>query len=115
MLPYRGGSQRIDVEPYGTTVTISTKGNGRVYYSLVVEGIRTDGRVQMEDRNLQIRRDVLDRSGSPVNLLSIRQNDLVVVRRKPAHELRLSFGGGSLTELRAGIARLGEVLATQIR
>jgi len=35
-------------------------------------------------------------------------------RRKPAHELRLSFGGGSLPELRAGIARLGEVLTAQM-
>lgn len=77
---YAGGTQRIDCDPFGKTVTIATTGNGRVYYTLVTEGVRTDGRVTMEDRNLQVRRDVLDRSGAPVDLQAVRQNDLVVVR-----------------------------------
>jgi 2-aminoadipate transaminase len=32
-------------------------------------------------------------------------------RRKPTHEMRLSFGGAPLAEIRQGIARLGAVLA----
>jgi 2-aminoadipate transaminase len=31
-------------------------------------------------------------------------------RRKPAHEMRLSFGSASEEEIRKGIARLGKVL-----
>jgi uncharacterized protein YfaS (alpha-2-macroglobulin family) len=56
------------------------KGEGRVYYSLVVEGIRTDGKVQIEDRNLQVRRELLNRSGGIVDPGGLRQNDLLVVR-----------------------------------
>ena len=51
-----------------------------MYYTIAVEGIRTDGAVKMEDRNLQIRREFLDRSGSPVQISNVRQNDLLVVR-----------------------------------
>jgi 2-aminoadipate transaminase len=36
-----------------------------------------------------------------------------LTRPKPSHEMRLSFGGGSLKDIREGIARLGEVLAAQ--
>jgi len=79
-LPYSGGTQRIDLEPYGKKVTIALQGTGRVYYTLVVEGIRTDGKVEMKDRNLQVRREVLTRGGSPANLSGLRQNDLLVVK-----------------------------------
>jgi hypothetical protein len=77
---YNGGTQRIEIEPYGKTVTIALQGSGRAYYTLVVEGIRKDGKVEMKDRNLQVRREVLTRAGVPANLTSIKQNDLLVVR-----------------------------------
>jgi len=77
---YNGGTQRIEIVPYGKTVTVSLQGTGRVYYTIAVEGIRTDGEVKMEDRNLQVRREYLNRNGAPVNLMEIRQNDLLVVR-----------------------------------
>jgi alpha-2-macroglobulin len=77
---YTGGTQRIDLSPFGKTVNISLQGSGRVFYTIAVEGIRTDGAVKMEDRSLQVRREFLDRSGSPVNTSAIRQNDLLVVR-----------------------------------
>jgi len=78
--PYRGGNQKIDVEPFGKNVTIAIRGDGRIYYSLVTEGIRSDGAVKIEDKNLQVRRELLDRNGNPVNAGGIRQNDLIVVR-----------------------------------
>ncbi len=79
-LTYNGGTQKFDVEPFGSSVSISVKGEGRAYYSIVAEGIRTDGGIKQEDRNLQVRRDYLDRAGNPVNISRMRQNDLVVVR-----------------------------------
>jgi uncharacterized protein YfaS (alpha-2-macroglobulin family) len=77
---YNGGTQRIDCEPYGKPVTIEIEGTGRVYYTLTVEGIRTDGRFKMEDRNLQVRRDLLNRSGVVITGQTVKQNDLLVVR-----------------------------------
>jgi len=77
---YQGGNQKLDIDPFGKKVTISLTGEGRVYYSLVTEGIRTDGKVRIEDKNLQIRREFLNRFGSPVSLSSVRQNDLVIVK-----------------------------------
>jgi uncharacterized protein YfaS (alpha-2-macroglobulin family) len=77
---YKGGSQRFDVNPFGATVIIATRGEGRAYYSIVTEGIRTDGAVKPEDRNLQVRREFLDRAGNALNMASVKQNDLVVVR-----------------------------------
>jgi uncharacterized protein YfaS (alpha-2-macroglobulin family) len=77
---YRGGNQRFDIDPFGKTVTISTRGEGRVYYSIVTNGIRTDGKVAIEDKNLKIRREFFDRNGSPVALSSVKQNDLLIVK-----------------------------------
>lgn len=77
---YKGGTQKIDVLPFGKTVSLNMKGEGRLYYSIVTEGIRTDGKVRIEDKNLRIRRTLLDRFGNEINLNSIKQNDLVVVR-----------------------------------
>ena len=34
----------------------------------------------MEDRNLQVRREFLDRNGNLLNISSVRQNELIVVR-----------------------------------
>ena len=77
---YKGGTQKFDVDPFGKTVALAMQGEGRVYYSLVTEGIRSDGLVRMEDRNLQVRREFLDRNGNQVNVGTVRQNDLMVVR-----------------------------------
>ena len=77
---YQGGTQKFDIDPFGKTVALAMKGEGRVYYSLVTEGIRTDGGVRMEDRNLQVRREFLDRNGNGMDIGSVRQNELLVVR-----------------------------------
>jgi len=77
---YKGGNERIDIDPFGKRVTITPQGGGRLYYSLVTEGIRSDGAIKVEDKNLQIRREFLNRFNQPVSLSSIKQNDLVVVK-----------------------------------
>ena len=77
---YSGGNQKLDIDPFGKKMTISMRGTGRVYYSLVTEGIRSDGKVRIEDKNLQIRREFLNRLGNPVSLSNIKQNDLVIVK-----------------------------------
>jgi uncharacterized protein YfaS (alpha-2-macroglobulin family) len=77
---YKGGNQRFDIEPFGKTIVITARGEGRLYYSIIVNGIRADGKVAVEDRNLKIRRDYFDRNGTPASLASVKQNDLLVVR-----------------------------------
>ena len=79
-LNYEGGNRKWKIDPFGTSVQISTRGEGRVYYSLVTEGIRADGRIPIEDKNLQVRREYLDRTGTAVGLSTVKQNDLLVVR-----------------------------------
>ncbi len=77
---YKGGNQKIDIQPFGKNVTITLKGTGRVYYSIVVEGIRTDGAVKIEDKNFRVRREFFNRFGSPVGLDGVKQNDLIIIK-----------------------------------
>jgi alpha-2-macroglobulin len=78
--PYRGGTMKVDLSDFGGKVTTTLRGQGKVYYTLVTEGIRKDGKVKIEDRNLQVRREHLDRSGKAVDLRHVRQNSLIVVK-----------------------------------
>jgi uncharacterized protein YfaS (alpha-2-macroglobulin family) len=77
---YTGGTERFSLDAFGKTVSISTEGDGKLYYSIVTEGIRRDGAVRIEDKNLQIRREYFDRTGQRVNLSNVRRNDLLVVK-----------------------------------
>ncbi len=79
-LSYDGGNKKFDVDVFGKNVSLSLSGEGRVYYSIVTEGIRKDGKVKIEDKNLRIRREFFDRNGSQVNLDGIRENSLVIVK-----------------------------------
>jgi uncharacterized protein YfaS (alpha-2-macroglobulin family) len=60
-------------------VEVVTKGNGRIYYSWVAEGISTSGAYKQEDNYLRVRRSFYDRYGNPVHGNSFKQNDLVIV------------------------------------
>ncbi len=77
---YKGGNQKIEIDPFGKKVTLVMRGTGRAYYSLVTEGIRTDGKVRIEDKNFQVRREFFNRNGGAVNLNSIKQNDLIIIK-----------------------------------
>lgn len=77
---YKGGNQKFDIDPYGKKVTLTMQGTGRTYYSIVTEGIRTDGKVKIEDKGLEIRREFFNRNGAPVSLGNIRQNDLIIIK-----------------------------------
>jgi uncharacterized protein YfaS (alpha-2-macroglobulin family) len=77
---YDGGNKRINIEQFDSKVTIALQGEGRIYYSIVQEGIRKDGQVRIEDKNLRVRRQFFDRYGNAVGLDGIKQNALLVVR-----------------------------------
>lgn len=57
-----------------------TATGGTIYYVWSAEGVRADGRVQREDRTLEVRRTYLDRNGRVISGASLKQNDVVVVR-----------------------------------
>ena len=56
------------------------KNEGRLYYSLVTEGIKKEGSAKQEDRNLRVRREFYDRFGNPVDLNALKQNSLIVIK-----------------------------------
>jgi hypothetical protein len=77
---YDGGNKQFDLTDKSGDVSLSLMDGGRVYYSFVTEGIRKDGGTKPEDRNLRVRREFFDRFGGPVNLESVKQNSLVIVK-----------------------------------
>jgi uncharacterized protein YfaS (alpha-2-macroglobulin family) len=77
---YDGGNKKFDADLFGKKVSLSLSGQGRVFYSIVTEGIRKDGKIKIEDKNLRIRREFFDRNGTPVNLDAVRENSLVIIK-----------------------------------
>lgn len=77
---YSGGNKKFQIDEFGKNMTISLEGTGRLYYSMTIEGIRKDGKMRIEDKNLKVRREFFDRQGNPVSLNGIKQNSLVIVK-----------------------------------
>jgi alpha-2-macroglobulin len=63
----------------GTNIDIETKGNGRLYYFWVAEGISVSGAYIEEDNYLRVRKRFYDRFGNPVTGNTFKQNDLIIV------------------------------------
>ncbi|WP_400192122.1 alpha-2-macroglobulin [Hymenobacter sp. B81] len=61
-------------------LSVKTQGSGALYYFWTLEGISPTGQMREEDQFLQVRRQFLDRNGSPLGRAEFRQNDLVVVK-----------------------------------
>lgn len=79
-MSYDGGNKKLPIDQFGGNVTIALQGEGRIYYSIIQEGIRKDGKVRIEDKNLVMRRQFFDRFGNAVSLDGIKQNSLVIVK-----------------------------------
>ncbi len=61
-------------------VSVSTSGNGSLYYWWQSEGISASGAYKEEDNFLKIRRRFYDRNGKPLTTNRFRQNDLIIVK-----------------------------------
>jgi hypothetical protein len=61
-------------------VSISTRGNGKLYYFWETEGISATGAYKEEDSYLKVRKRFLDRFGRPLTGNTFKQNDLVIVQ-----------------------------------
>jgi alpha-2-macroglobulin len=77
---YNGGNQKLDIAAFGEKASFKLSGTGKVYYALVTEGIRTDGAIKEMDKNLKVRREVLNREGKAADLKTVKQNDLLVIK-----------------------------------
>ena len=55
---------------------------GAAFYSLRTRGVPTDRAFQPASAGLEVQREVLSRDGAPVNLGSVRQGDLVVLKTR---------------------------------
>lgn len=64
----------------GTNTSITTKGNGAVYYWWQSEGISSTGAYKEEDNYLKIRRKFFDRNGKQITGNNFVQNELVIVQ-----------------------------------
>ena len=63
----------------GTNIDIETKGNGRLYYFWVAEGISNTGAYKEEDNYLRVRKRFYDRNGKLLTGNTFKQNDLIIV------------------------------------
>ncbi len=61
-------------------VTISTRGNGKLYYFWETEGISSTGAYKEEDSYLKVRKRFFDRIGRPLIGNTFKQNDLIIVQ-----------------------------------
>jgi uncharacterized protein YfaS (alpha-2-macroglobulin family) len=60
-------------------IEIVTKGNGRLYYSWVAEGISASGNYKEEDQYIKAGRRFFDRTGNLITGNTFKQNDLIIV------------------------------------
>lgn len=64
----------------GQNVTISSSGNGTLYYYYETEGLSATGQYVEEDNFLRVRKDFYNRYGQRILGNTFKQNDLIVVR-----------------------------------
>lgn len=77
---FTGKTLRINNELNNNEVSISTTGNGRLYYFYEVEGISTSGTYREEDSHLKVRKTFYDRFGNILTSSNFEQNDLIVIK-----------------------------------
>ncbi|MEO9852572.1 MAG: MG2 domain-containing protein [Reichenbachiella sp.] len=64
----------------GGAVTITTAGQGDLYYFWETEGISSDGSYKEEDSFIKVRKSFYDRRGNLITSGKFSQNDLIVVK-----------------------------------
>jgi len=77
---FTAGHQVIRDDFLNKQLSLSTSGNGSLYYSYEISGINKGAPSPEEDHSLKVRKSYFDINGNPLPGTSFRQNDLVVVR-----------------------------------
>lgn len=79
---FKGEDLWIEAESLEGDVSIKSKGEGVLYYTLFKEGLPQNGKVVEKDNLLQVRRNYYDRNKQLLNGKPFKQNDLIVVELK---------------------------------
>jgi uncharacterized protein YfaS (alpha-2-macroglobulin family) len=75
-----GGQWRGDAAALkGTSIEITAKGNGQLYYFWQAEGISASGAYKEEDNYLKVRKHFYTRTGTPISGTTFKQNDLIII------------------------------------
>jgi uncharacterized protein YfaS (alpha-2-macroglobulin family) len=72
---WKGSSETLK----SNAIEIVTKGNGRLYYTWVAEGISSTGAYKEEDNYIKVRRQFYDRYGNAIRGNTFNQNELIIV------------------------------------
>jgi alpha-2-macroglobulin len=96
---YNNKDLQLPVDINNKSVTITTKGNGTLYYYYELSGIKITPNVVDEDNHLKVRRRFLDRNGNAINGNSFSQNDLVVVEITAMSETGTNVENVAITDL----------------
>jgi uncharacterized protein YfaS (alpha-2-macroglobulin family) len=64
----------------GNNIDLTSKGEGRLYYYWIAEGVSSTGSYKEEDSYLKVRRQFYSRNGQPISGNRFQQNDLVIVK-----------------------------------
>lgn len=64
----------------GKKVSITSSGQGSIFYYFVSEGLSMSEKFKQEDSYMAVRKFFYDRNGNAVSNLSFKQNDLVVIK-----------------------------------
>ncbi len=64
----------------GKTITVTTKGSGKLYYFAEVNGINSKGDVKEEDKFIRARKYFYNRFGQPINPTNVKQGDLIAIK-----------------------------------
>lgn len=68
------------VNDLNSEISITSKGNGTLYYFWETEGISNDGSYKEEDSYIKVRRTFLHENGSIADLSNIKQNERLIVK-----------------------------------
>jgi uncharacterized protein YfaS (alpha-2-macroglobulin family) len=96
---YNNKDMQLPADINNKSVTITTKGNGTLYYYYELSGIKITPNVADEDNHLKVRRRFLDRNGNAINGNSFSQNDLVVVEITAMSETGSNVENVAITDL----------------
>jgi hypothetical protein len=78
---FSGKDMKLDAKALGgNNIDITSKGNGRLYYYWIAEGVSATGSYKEEDSYLKVRRQFYTRNGQPISGNRFQQNDLVIVK-----------------------------------
>lgn len=60
--------------------SVSTKGNGKLYYFWSISGLKKSGTIKEEDKYIKVRREFYDRFGKKMTSNQVKINDLIVCK-----------------------------------